>query len=410
MYESISKDDKVLYWRGSLKARGEAMKVFLIIIIILLGYVECESKSSLERSQYHSTKEGKKQPLSPKYQFEKGPKITKVSVYASKEDPFEELTYRTYDIIYHEGIIYRATSGGVIGERLNLPETSLQRISSVKLPGSTNHLLIEPKQNLIFAFNGPEGIFILKIREDKSLQPYLNIDTEGSAISGKIYKDYLLVADGSGGLVLFSNGGEGKFTLFGVVDVGGYVRDIEVEGDKGYLAISEKGVGVVDLNNIVRVMKGLARKEPTPTITAETNPDLIKIRSTEGEARDLELIKTEDDIYIVVANGYSGVSILRERDLKTIWNYKTTDIARVVKVYKDNILLVGIGPDGIMSFSIKDIEKPQFIDKKEFKLAIIGITPIPETDYILCAYDSGGMLVLRIDTQDKFQKVFALKE
>ena len=364
-------------------------KIFIIFLFILV--IGCQER---EKDQNIIIKKPTKITKTVKREEE----IKRAWIKSGKKPSYKPLVFRTYDIIYNKGIIYRGTSLGLIVEKIESFEKEPQRLQEILLPGSINHLFFLPEYSLLFAFNGPEGFFEFKVNEDGKLEMISSInEIRGAAISGKFYKDNLIVAEGSGGLSFYKLK-EGGVELLGNLDIEGYVRDIEFDKGIGYLALSEKGIGIINIESTIQSLK-----------RGGESKDSVKIVPIEGEARDIELFYNDNELYLAVANGYKGITILKGEELEKVWEEKSSDRARVVKIFK-NILLVGIGPDGILSYDISDPLKPKLLDKKMFRLAVIGITLVPETNYLLCAYDSGGLLTLKIDEKGKFYKLYSMKE
>jgi Uncharacterized conserved protein len=201
-----------------------------------------------------------------------------------------------------------------------------------------------------------------------SLSLLSEIKTNGVVLDVKIHGDYLFVANGLEGLLVYDISTPSSPNLVYWYDSPGYAKHILINGTKLYLSDGEFGVKVFD-------------------ISSPSSPTLTGLISTVGDASKTDIYGN----YLIVAEASTGVEIF---DISSSSPVRASYISGInalsVKV-NGNRLFVAVGTSGMRVYDISDPSSPSLINSAS------STTPYRDIDidsYVLVASLTGGLRVL----------------
>ncbi len=201
-----------------------------------------------------------------------------------------------------------------------------------------------------------------------SLSLLSEIKTDGVVLDVKIHGDYLFVANGLEGLLVYDISTPSSPNLVYWYNSPGYAKHILINGTKLYLSDGEFGVKVFD-------------------ISSPSSPTLIGLISTVGDASKTDIYGN----YLIVAEASMGVEIF---DISSSSPVRVSYISGInalsVKV-NGNGLFVALGMSGMRVYDISDPSSPSLIN------SVSSTTPYRDIDidsYVFVASLTGGLRVL----------------
>jgi len=201
-----------------------------------------------------------------------------------------------------------------------------------------------------------------------SLSLLSEIKTDGVVLDVKIHGDYLFVANGLEGLLVYDISTPSSPNLVYWYDSPGYAKHILINGTKLYLSDGEFGVKVFD-------------------ISSPSSPTLMGLISTVGDASKTDIYGN----YLIVAEASMGVEIF---DISSSSPVRVSYISGInalsVKV-NGNRLFVAVGTSGMRVYDISDPSSPSIIN------SVSSPTPYRDIEidsYAFVASLMGGLRVL----------------
>ncbi len=201
-----------------------------------------------------------------------------------------------------------------------------------------------------------------------SLSLISEIKTNGVVIDVKIYGNYLFVANGLEGLLIYDISSPSSPNLVYWYDSPGYAKHINISGSKLYLSDGEFGVKVFD-------------------ISSPSSPTLIGMISTLGDATESVTYGS----YLIVGEGVAGVEIfdISSSPVKVAEITAIGDV-RSIRVY-GNRLFAAVGTNGLRVYDISDPTSPSLISSLPTSYKFTGI----EIDgYAYISSMTGGLRIL----------------
>jgi len=284
---------------------------------------------------------------------------------------------RTYNLQYHRGRAYLATTVGLRIVDLRNP-TRPKPLGTLVIPGSVNGLTVDRTTAYVAA--GPHGVILADVSNPRRPKRLARIDTPGSANQVALDGKTLYVADGSFGVGIYDVTVPGKAKRLAKVETGCYTRDVAVHGRWIIVACSRKGLVVFASHRAGKKKKAW----PKP---------LYRV-SLAGDARSLTFGPGRT---LYVAAGEAGFHVLdarRPRRLKRVATAKVPDFAHGVSAWGSN-LAVAAGEGGVHLFSCRRRNRPRQKASYRPKPNRSANKVFLRRGLVLVAYDAAGLHILR---------------
>jgi hypothetical protein len=168
----------------------------------------------------------------------------------------------------------------------------------------------------------------------------------------------------------------------------GEIREVLVNGNYAYLADWDNGLHIVDISN---------KTKPAEKLIYDANK---RITGVYGYDNYLFVDGIEIN-YIEILNITSPLNPVNIANIDSIgWVY---DI-----VVQDTLLFIAAGAEGLLVYSISDINHPQFISsfRKDFSCRIIGLDITGQTAFL--ADDFFAMRIIDLSIADTLQEIIKI--
>ncbi len=306
-----------------------------------------------------------------------GPGATKATKTPRVPKRLRTLLGRTYNLRYHRGRGYLATTVGLRIVNLRRPGRP-KALGTLVIPGSVNGLVVDGPTAYVAA--GPHGVVLANVSNPLKPARLARIDTPGSANAVAVDGKTLYVADGSFGIGIYDVTAPRKPTRLAKVETGCYTRDVVVHGRWIIVACGRKGLVVF------RSHRSGKRKKAWPK-------PLYRLKLA-GDARSLSFGPGRT---LYVAAGEAGFHVLdarRPRRLKRVSTAKVPDFAHGVSAWGASVAVAG-GEGGVHLFNCRRRNRPRLVSTYKSTPNRSANKIFLRRGLVLVAYDASGLHILK---------------
>ncbi len=297
-------------------------------------------------------------------------------------------------------VIFMGVGGGIRVYDM----TTLSLISEIKTNGVV--LDISVHGDYIFVANGLEGLLIYDISTPSSPTLVYWYDSPGYARALKISGNYLFLGDGEFGVKVFDISTPSSPILLGAVSTTGDVSDVDVYGS--YLIVGESSLGIeifnlsdpsspVKVSEITGIGNVMAVKVSGNNLYVALGTAGLKVYDisdpsapslVSGTTTPYKYTDVEKDPYLYIAGMMGGLEVLDPVSLSVLNSVPTYSTAyKVVK--RGNYLLVSEDIGGLEIFDITDPLNPSLVSFIEAEGCFYDVKPYGSK--IFAALDDKGV-------------------
>lgn len=287
------------------------------------------------------------------------------------------LVGRTYNLQYHRGRAYLATTVGLRIVSLQSPGKP-RHLGTLVIPGSVNGLTVDGTTAYVAA--GPHGVVLADVSNPRRPTRLARIDTPGSANQVALDGKTLYVADGSFGVGIYDVTTPRKIQRLAKVETGCYARDVAVHGRWIIVACGRKGLVVFQSHRTGKKKKAWPRP-------------LYRVKLA-GDSRSLSFGPGRT---LYVAAGEAGFHVLdarRPRRLKRVATAKVPDFAHGVSAW-GAFVAVAAGEGGVHVFNCRRRKRPRRVSSYRPKPNRSANKVFLRRGLVLVAYDAAGLHILK---------------
>jgi hypothetical protein len=306
-----------------------------------------------------------------------GPGATQATKTPKIPKRLRTLLGRTYNLRYHRGRGYLATTVGLRIVNLRRPSRP-KPLGTLVIPGSVNGLLALGTTAYVAA--GPHGVVLADVSNPRKPTRLSRINTPGSANAVALDGKTLYVADGSFGVGIYDVTAPSKPTRLAKVETGCYARDVAVHGRWIIVACGRAGLVVF------RSHRSGKRKKAWPK-------PLHRLKLA-GDSRNLSFGPGRT---LYVAAGEAGVHVLdarRPSKLKRVSTAKVPDFAHGVSAWGASVAVAG-GEGGVHLFNCRRRNRPRLVATYKSRPNRSANKIFLRRGLVLVAYDAAGLHILK---------------